>query len=56
MSNIETWCYLDGVKREAVLRLPEELWVHVKRECDDLFRQATGGKHEICPAWWIASL
>jgi hypothetical protein len=54
MSRVEVWSYLNGVKREAVERLPEELWVYVKQECDDLFRQATGGNYSVCPAWWIS--
>lgn len=54
MSRMEVWVYLNGIKEEAVRVLPESAWIYVKQECDDLFRQATGGAYDICPAWWIS--
>jgi hypothetical protein len=50
------WHYLNSIKEQAVQILPEEYWCYVKQECDDLFRQASGKKNDICPAWWIGAL
>ena len=50
---MDVWRYLDSVKVQAVKILPEERWVEVKAECDDLFRQASGGRYKICPGWLV---
>lgn len=47
------WAYLNDVKADAVRLLAPESWPHVKAACDDLFRQASGGRYRICPAWFI---
>lgn len=52
----DVWYYLNSIKRLAVEVLPESSWLDVKIECDDLFRQASGGRYNICPAWFIAAL
>jgi hypothetical protein len=51
---IDVWAFLNDIKVETVKRLPEENWIDVKLECDDLFRQASGGVYKICPAWFIS--
>jgi len=51
---IDVWAFLNDIKVETVKRLPEENWIDVKLECDDLFRQASGGAFKICPAWFIS--
>jgi hypothetical protein len=53
MRLIDVWAYLNGVKEQAVQVLSEDRWADVKAECDDLFRQASGGKFKICPAWCL---
>lgn len=45
------WNYLNELKKLTVQIIPEELWGDVKKECDDLFRQASGGAYTICPSW-----
>lgn len=50
------WAYLNDIKTDAVRLLPPELWAEVKAECDDLFRQASGGRYRICPAWIVGAL
>jgi len=49
------WYYLNEIKEQAVKVIPEEQWEYVKKECDDLFRQASHNNYSICPAWWIGS-
>jgi len=53
---MDVWSCLDGFKAESVKRLPKESWADVKAECDDLFRQASGGKYQICPGWILGGL
>jgi hypothetical protein len=45
------WNYLNELKKLTVQIIPEELWEDVKKECDDLFRQASDGAYTICPSW-----
>lgn len=46
------WYYLNDIKVEAVkMGFTAEQLYSVKKECDDLFCQATGSN--ICPAYWI---
>ena len=52
----DVWYFLNNVKVQAAERLPVECWPDVKVECDDLFRQASGGKYQICPGWYIGGL
>jgi hypothetical protein len=47
------WHYLNALKELTVQIIPEELWKEVKKECDDLFRQASNGVYTICPGWII---
>lgn len=47
---MQVWIYLNGIKEQAVKVLPQELWKAIKDECDDLFRQASGGRYNICPS------
>jgi hypothetical protein len=49
----DVWYFLNGIKEQAVKVIPKDQWGDVKAACDDLFRQASGGKYKICPAWWI---
>ena len=52
MSKTDIWRFFDGAKVEAVrLGFPKEQRLDLKKECDDLFRQATGCP--VCPGWWI---
>ena len=54
MKNLtDVWYFLNGIKEQAIKVIPEDQWFDVKAACDDLFRQASGGKYKICPAWWI---
>jgi len=48
------WVYLNEIKEQAVKVIPEEQWLEIKQECDDLFRQASGGKFTVCPAWMFS--
>lgn len=48
---MQVWVYLISIKEQAEKVLPRELLAVVKEECDDLFRQASGGKYTICPSW-----
>jgi hypothetical protein len=50
---MKVWHYLIGIREQAEKILPRELWSVVKEECDDLFRQASGGRYVICPSWVI---
>ena len=50
------WLFLNRIKEEAVMVLSSEQWIDVKLECDDLFRQASGGRYKICPAWIVGGL
>ena len=66
---IDVWYFLNDIKVQTVKILPElfntpkytkdysieeiEYFKNVKLECDDLFRQASGNRFVICPAWWI---
>lgn len=47
------WHYLNALKELTVQIIPEELWGEVKKECDDLFRQASRGAYTICPGWFL---
>ncbi len=53
MTLMGVWTYLNEIKVSAVKVLPQERWLEVKQECDDLFRQASGGRFNICPAIFI---
>jgi hypothetical protein len=48
-SLMQVWVYLISIREQAEKVLPRELWSVVKEECDDLFRQASGGQYKICP-------
>lgn len=52
MWNQFAWNFLNNVKRETVLHLPEEQWLDVKLACDELFHEASHN-YSICPAWYI---
>jgi len=47
------WIYFDDIKTQAVkyLRFNEQQRIDLKKECDDLFRSATGCS--ICAGWYI---
>jgi hypothetical protein len=48
----EVWQFFNAAKVLAVqMQFTEEQCLVLKKECDDLFYQATGCP--VCPAWWI---
>jgi len=49
----EVWMFFNNAKVIAVntLNFSHEQKIELKKECDDLFFQATGSP--ICPAYWI---
>ena len=54
MSLVDFWYILDAYKRHAVQSgYPSALLEQIKYECDYEFAQASQGRYQICPAYWI---
>ncbi len=47
------WNQMNKWKRACFKRLSDDDKIIAKQEIDDLFRQATGNKFMVHPAWWI---
>jgi len=47
------WKIMNKWKRACFKRLSDNEKIIAKQEIDDLFKQATGNKFNVHPAWWI---